>query len=111
VTRVDRDATFRALADPSRRRVLETLAAGERSVSELCTLFDTTQPAVSQHLKVLRDAGLVRVRQAGRCRYYALDARPIQHVHDWSAHYQVFWTKKLDALGATLLRESRKKKA
>lgn len=97
-----RDATFRAIADPSRRRMLDELARGERSVNELCELFHTTQPAVSQHLRVLRDAGLVVHRQAGRHRYYRLDARPLREVYDWSAHYQRFWEGKLGALGKLL---------
>jgi DNA-binding transcriptional ArsR family regulator len=109
MTTTNRDATFRAIADPSRRRVLEELAGGERSVSQLCELFDSTQPAVSQHLKVLRDAGLVRVRREGRARYYTLDARPIRHVHDWASHYEGFWSGKLDALGRVLARETRRR--
>jgi DNA-binding transcriptional ArsR family regulator len=105
-----RDATFRAIADPSRRRMLEVLADGERTVNELCSLFDTMQPAVSQHLRVLRDAGLVRHRQHGRHRYYSLDARPLRAVYDWSAHYQRFWTKKLEALADLLTRENARKR-
>jgi DNA-binding transcriptional ArsR family regulator len=104
VNQASRDATFRALADPSRRRVLDALAQGEHSVNELCELFDTSQPAVSQHLRVLRDAGLVSHRQDGRHRYYSLDARPLREVFDWSSHYQRFWTEKLDALGKLLAR-------
>lgn len=103
----DRDSTFRAIADPSRRRVLDELSRGERTVSELCELFHATQPAVSQHLRVLRDAGLVRDRKAGRHRYYSLNARPLRAVHDWTAHYERFWQGKLDALGSLLA--SRKK--
>jgi DNA-binding transcriptional ArsR family regulator len=106
-----RDATFRAIADPSRRRMLEVLANGECTVSELCSLFDTSQPAVSQHLRVLRDAGLVQHRQDGRNRYYRLDAAPLREVYDWSAHYQRFWTEKLNALADLLTRETTHKKA
>lgn len=86
--------------------MIEVLADGERTVNELCSLFDTSQPAVSQHLRVLRDAGLVRHRQEGRHRYYRLDAAPLREVFDWSAHYQRFWTRKLDALAELLSRES-----
>lgn len=107
--REERDATFRALADPSRRRMLDELAQGERTVGDLCALFDTTQPAVSQHLKVLREAGLVRFRQEGRARHYALDPRPIQHVYDWAARYRHEWTKRLDNLGEVLAREAKKR--
>lgn len=104
MTRADRDSTFRAIADPSRRRVLDELAAGERTVSELCELFHTSQPAVSQHLRVLRDAGLVLDRKRGRHRYYRLNARPLRAVYDWAAHYERFWSAKLDALGEVLAR-------
>ena len=105
-----RDATFRALADPSRRRVLDELALGERTVSELCALFETTQPAISQHLRVLREAGLVRFNKVGRSRYYALDSRPIRHVYDWAARYTQFWESRLDKLGRVLAREAERKR-
>lgn len=104
-----KEATFRAIADASRRRLLDELAQGERTVNELCALFHTTQPAVSQHLRVLRDAGLVEHRQAGRYRYYRLDARPLREVYDWSGQYQRFWNAKLDALGALLAKRRRKR--
>ena len=90
--------------------MLDHLAAGERSVTDLCQLFDMSQPAVSQHLKVLRDAGLVRDRRDGRSRLYSLDARPLAHVYDWLGHYERFWPARLDALGALLAREAAKKK-
>jgi DNA-binding transcriptional ArsR family regulator len=99
---------FRAVSDPTRRAILDELARGERTVTELCALFDVTQSAVSQHLRVLRDAGLVAPRLAGRHRYYRLEAAPLKAVHDWAAHYQRFWERKLDALGAVLDREARK---
>jgi DNA-binding transcriptional ArsR family regulator len=98
--------TFRAVADPTRRAILDSLATGERSVGDLSAMFDVTQSAVSQHLKVLRDAGLVRPRKEGRQRLYSLDAGPLRDVFDWAAHYERFWTKKLDALGAVLDREA-----
>jgi DNA-binding transcriptional ArsR family regulator len=107
VSHAARDATFRAISDPSRRRMLDELAQGERTVNELCELFHTSQPAVSQHLRVLREAGLVLHRQAGRHRYYRLDARPLRDVHDWSAHYQRFWQTKLDALGKLLAKREK----
>ena len=103
------EATFRAIADPSRRRMLDHLARGERTVTELCGLFEMSQPAISQHLKILRDAGLVRDRREGRARIYSLDARPLLEVYDWVAHYQRFWDVKLDALASLLVREAVKK--
>jgi DNA-binding transcriptional ArsR family regulator len=106
----ERDATFRAIADPTRRAILDALAREERSVGDLCDLFDVTQPAISQHLGVLRDAGLVVARQLGRHRIYALDAGPLREVYDWAQHYEKFWTEKLDALARVLEREAKKRK-
>ncbi|XXX74225.1 metalloregulator ArsR/SmtB family transcription factor [Sorangium sp. So ce134] len=100
------DDTFRAIADPTRRAILDALAGGERSVTELCAMFDVTQSAISQHLKVLRDAGLVTPRREGRSRLYRVEAGPLRAVYDWAAHYERFWTERLDALGALLDREA-----
>lgn len=93
---------FRAVADPTRRRILDLLAAEERSVNELLRQFAISQPALSQQLKVLREAGLVVVRREGKRRVYALDPRPLRQIHDWVGHYERFWTDKLDALGRFL---------
>jgi DNA-binding transcriptional ArsR family regulator len=94
---------FRAVSDPTRRRMLELLGRGERSAAELAEPFDMTQPAVSQHLKVLRDARLVRVRKDGRSRIYALEPQPLREVFDWAQYFEGFWKKRLSALGARLL--------
>jgi DNA-binding transcriptional ArsR family regulator len=102
------DDAFRAVADPTRRAVLDALSSGELSVNEICERFHVTQSAISQHLKVLRDAGLVKVRAQGRQRIYRLEARPLREVFDWAAHYEKFWNKKLDALGELLDREARR---
>ncbi|MCA9255027.1 MAG: winged helix-turn-helix transcriptional regulator, partial [Phycisphaerales bacterium] len=88
---------FRAISDPTRRAILDLLAAGERAVSDLLKPFRMTQPAVSQHLRVLREAGLVSERREGRRRVYKLEAEPIRAVYDWAAHYERFWTRKLTA--------------
>ena len=82
--------------------MLDLLAAGERSVGELVDRFDVTQPAISHHLRILREAGLVKTRKAGRQRLYCLQARPLRRIHDWVGHYERFWTSKLDALGLHL---------
>ena len=83
---------FRALADPTRRAVFERLAEGEMTVSELKAGFDISQPAISQHLRILLDAGLVRVRQDGRQRLYGLNARPLREVYDWASMYRNLFT-------------------
>jgi DNA-binding transcriptional ArsR family regulator len=105
-----RTDAFRAIADPTRRAVLDLLRQSERSVSELCEPFAMSQPALSQHLKVLRRAGLVTTRRAGRLRVYALDPRPLRAVSEWVAHYERFWDEKLDALGRYLDETAPKRK-
>lgn len=94
--------TFRAISDPTRRAILDALASGERAVGELGEHFPISQPALSQHLRVLRDAGLVAPRRDGRRRLYRLRPEPLRAVYDWVAHYERFWDAKLDALGAYL---------
>jgi len=95
------DATFAALADPTRRAILARLAAGEASVSELTEPFDMSQPAISKHLKVLENAGLIsRSREAQR-RPRRLEAKPLAEATEWLEGYREFWEgryQKLDAL-------------
>lgn len=95
---------FRAIADPTRRALLDGLLAGEQPVTKLASSFDMTMPAVSQHLKVLRDVGLVREHRLGRQRLYRINPEPLREVVDWIAHYERFWTTKLDALERHLRR-------
>jgi DNA-binding transcriptional ArsR family regulator len=89
------DDIFRALADPTRRHVLDLLHGGVRSVTELQADFKISQPALSRHLKILRDAGLVVFRRAGRLNLYALNAGPLEAVSDWMRHYEEFWRGEL----------------
>jgi DNA-binding transcriptional ArsR family regulator len=103
-----RDLAFRAVADPTRRAILDALSNAPSSVSDLCARFHVTQPAISQHLAVLREAGLVSVTPDGKRRMYALEAAPIAEVHAWAAHYERFWTTHLDRLGTVLAREAAK---
>lgn len=92
------DTVFRALADDTRRQMLLRLVAGELPASSLGEGFAMTQPAVSQHLKVLREAGLVSIRSVGRQRMYRLRPAAIRAVHDWAARFESFWSQRLDAL-------------
>jgi DNA-binding transcriptional ArsR family regulator len=101
------DTIFRALADPTRRAVFERLCRGEAAVGELTTRFDVSQPAISQHLRVLRGAGLVRERRAGRNVFYRVDPKGLRPLVDWIAHYQAFWNDRLEQLNA-LTEELRK---
>jgi DNA-binding transcriptional ArsR family regulator len=94
------------LADPTRRRILDLLRERELTVSELLDHFEMSQPALSQHLRVLRDARLVRCRQQGRQRLYQLTPAPLRQVSRWVSHYEVFWDRRLAALGRLLHRDS-----
>jgi DNA-binding transcriptional ArsR family regulator len=99
---VAEDRIFQALADPSRRAILESLTGGEVAVKDLTARFDISQPAVSQHLSTLRHAGLVTSRRDGRCVYYRVRPRGIKPLVDWIAHYRAFWTEHVDRLGRLL---------
>jgi DNA-binding transcriptional ArsR family regulator len=93
---------FRALADPTRRAMLEQLARREMSVSELNAGFQITQPAISQHLAVLRRAGLVAERREGRHAYYRLEPAGLAPLVEWIEHYRVFWPERIDKLRQVL---------
>ena len=93
---------FNAVAEPRRRQILDVLADGERRVNDLVTVLDLPQPQVSKHLRVLREVGLVDVRQEGRERIYALDGRSLKPIHDWVKNYERMWSERFDALDAVL---------
>jgi DNA-binding transcriptional ArsR family regulator len=92
------DRTFAALSDPTRRAILARLAQGEASVTELASPFDVSLPAVSKHLRVLEQAGLMRRKKEGRIHHCRLVAGPLQDAAEWLAFYERFWEGKLDAL-------------
>jgi DNA-binding transcriptional ArsR family regulator len=94
--------TFEVLAEPSRRAIMDLLLAGERPVGELVSELRMSQPAVSRHLRVLRDAGLVRVRTDAQRRLYRIDADPLRAVDQWLAPYRLLWAASLDALAEHL---------
>jgi DNA-binding transcriptional ArsR family regulator len=104
--RSDQDV-FRAIADPTRRRMLDLLRDSERSVSELAEPFHMSQPAISQHLRVLELAGLVRARRVGRTRLYRLEPEPLEEVADWALHYARMWPGRMRALRAYLDRTAK----
>ena len=89
---------FPALAEPHRRQILDLLLGGESSVGELVEQLRLSQPGVSKHLKVLREAGLVAVRADGKRRLYALRPEPLVDVDAWLEPYRTFWSGRLDAL-------------
>ncbi len=92
-------SSFAAIADPVRRDILALLRAGEQSAGALVEALDLPQPNVSKHLRVLRDAGLVRTRIDGPRRLYTLDPAPLAELDQWLAPYREFWAGRLDALG------------
>ena len=89
---------FTVLAEPTRRRILDRLRTADRSVSDLVEALGVSQPTVSKHLKVLRDAGFVASRTAAQQRIYRLDVRALREVDDWIEPYRRLWTHHLDAL-------------
>jgi DNA-binding transcriptional ArsR family regulator len=97
-----------ALADPTRRRIVELLAEQDRSAGELAAEFSTSRPAVSRHLRVLREHGLVKARSEAQRRVYSLDPAPLAELDAWLARYRSFWSQRLDALDTELARGSRR---
>jgi DNA-binding transcriptional ArsR family regulator len=104
---------FDVLGDPVRRRILELLADGERAAGEIGAVvqaeFGISQPAVSQHLRVLRDSGFATVRPDGARRLYAVDPAPLQQIDVWLERYRRFWAQPLDALATELARGRRQR--
>jgi DNA-binding transcriptional ArsR family regulator len=100
---------FHAIADGTRRRMIDLLSQGEAPVSAIVERFEISQPSISEHLRILREAGLVAVRQFGRQRLYRIQAKPLQDIANWVAHYEKFWDEKLDALGKHLEKQHGKK--
>ena len=103
-------ATFSALADPTRRAILARLVAGEASVNELAEPFDMTLPAVSKHLKVLENAGLIARSREAQWRPCRLEPAPLKDAVDWLERYRRLWEDRLDGLGVYLRELQRKEK-
>jgi DNA-binding transcriptional ArsR family regulator len=105
---------FDVLGDPVRRRILELLAAGEQTSGAITGVirseFGISQPAVSQHLRVLREAGFATVRPDGARRLYAVDPAPLRDVDAWLERFRAFWTPHLDALATEIARGRRRRR-
>ena len=97
--------TFAALSDPTRRQIVESLALGEASFGELADKFEMSRPAVSQHLKVLRDAGIVSSRADAQRRIYSLSDTGLDELEAWLEKVRAFWNQRLDRLEALLVEE------
>jgi DNA-binding transcriptional ArsR family regulator len=93
---------FNAVAEPRRRQILDLLAAGERPVNDLVAQLRLAQPLVSKHLRVLREVGLVEVRDLGRQRLYRLDGQALKPIHDWVKNYERSWSQRFDRLDVVL---------
>jgi DNA-binding transcriptional ArsR family regulator len=106
---------FDVLGDPVRRRILELLASGEHSSGDIVAMahreFGISQPAVSQHLRVLRDSGFASVRADGARRIYSVNAAPMKEVGAWLDQFRAFWERRLDALATEVARGKRKRRA
>ena len=97
--------TFTALSDPTRRHIIESLAHGEASFGELADKFEMSRPAVSQHLKVLKDAGIVSSRADAQKRIYSLSDSGLDELEQWLEKVRTFWNQRLDRLEALLAEE------
>jgi len=98
------EAVLRALADESRRTMLETLTGGPATAGELAALLPIARPGVSRHLRVLREAGLVEVRQQAQRRVYSLRLEPLAEIDEWLGQYRALWEQRLDALQTEIAR-------
>ena len=108
---MDLDNTLIALADPTRRAILQRLSLGEARVTELAAPFDISLNSVSKHIRILERAGLVRRHVSGRDHYLSLDAEPLDELTAWMVKSRDFWTRRLDALEAALRAEDAIEKA
>lgn len=104
------DAVFHALADGSRRTVLEALRRGPATVNELAEGLPIARPGVSRHLRVLREAGLVEVRREAQFRVYSLRPGPLAEVDEWLGHYRSLWEQRLDALHTEVARGKKERR-
>ena len=93
---------FNAVAEPRRRQILDALAGGEAPVNDIVERLGIGQPQVSKHLRVLREVGLVEVRELGRQRLYSLNGRSLKPIHDWVKNYERTWTERFEALDEVL---------
>ena len=99
---------FNAVAEPRRRQILDLLADGERPVNDLVERLGLAQPQVSKHLRVLREVGLVDVRDEGRRRFYRLNGEPLKPIHDWVGAFEQAWTERFEVLDVVLEELKRK---
>jgi len=105
------EAALRALADESRRTMLETLSSGPATAGELAALLPIARPGVSRHLRVLREAGLVEVRQEAQRRVYSLRPQPLAEIDEWLGRYRALWEQRMDALHTEITRGNHERRS
>ncbi len=105
------DAVLQALSDTSRRTVLKTLSGGPATAGELAAQLPIARPGVSRHLRVLREAGLVEVRQEAQFRVYSLRWEPLAQVDEWLGHYRALWVQRMDALHTEVARGKKSRRS
>lgn len=98
---------FQAIADPTRREIIDLLARNVMPINDVAEQFDISRPAISKHIKILNECGLVVIRKKGRKRYCRSDTRKLKEVRDWAERYSKFWNERLDALEAALTEEDK----
>lgn len=105
------ESALRALADDSRRTMLESLAEGPATAGELAALLPIARPGVSRHLRVLREAGLVEVRHEAQRRVYSLRPQPLSEINEWLSRHLTMWDRRLDALHTEIARGKRERRS
>ncbi|MDO6435231.1 metalloregulator ArsR/SmtB family transcription factor [Flavitalea sp. BT771] len=100
---------FQAIADPTRREIIQLLSKQSLNVNAVADNFDISRPAISRHVRILTECGLLVIRQQGRERYCQADLRKLKQVAEWTDRYREFWTRKLDALEEFLEKDRKKK--
>ncbi|GAA0892933.1 metalloregulator ArsR/SmtB family transcription factor [Fulvivirga kasyanovii] len=97
---------FQAIADPTRREIINLLAQEPLNLNAVAEKFDVSRPAISKHVKILEECGLIAIKQQGRERYCQARLDKLSEVHEWTEKFKIFWTQKLDALENFLEREA-----
>jgi len=100
---------FQAIADPTRREIINTIAHKRLNLNAVAENFDVSRPAISKHIKILTECGLIIIHREGRERYCEANLKTLNEVYDWVSHFKIFWSKKLDAL-ETFINEENKAK-
>ena len=101
---------FQAIADPTRREIINIISRGSLNLNSVAGNFDISRPAISKHIKILTECGLIMIKQQGRERYCEANLQSLNEVSKWIEQYRIFWTKKLDALEMHLAKEHRSNK-